>query len=346
MKNILPKFDFNDITLVPKNISFIDSRDQCDVYDDTNKLKLICSPMDTVIDDNNVDIFNKLGILTCSIRKQQIDLNQHKYSFISIGLDQFEDIINNYNVYEYLYSGQGLLVDIANAHQNKLFELTKKFKNIFPNIPLMVGNIANPETYNKYCEILTSNDFLRCGIGGGSACTSSINTGIHYPYASLIEECYLIKANWPDSKCPQIVADGGFRNFDDINKAYSLGADYCMLGSIFSKSLEASGDTYYKSINVTYIKKWMYKNGFKLKRKYRGMSTKEVQKSIGKTTLRTSEGISKVNKVEYTLAGWIDNYKSYLKSCMSYSGIRHIKDFIGDRSYIFITQNALTRFKK
>lgn len=193
--------------------------------------------------------------------------------------------------------------------------------------------VENDESYNIE-NIIVHN----------SACTSSINTGIHYPYASLIEECYLYKAEHKSP--PQIVADGGFRNFDDINKAYSLGADLVMLGSIFSKSLEASGDTYYKSINVTSIKKWMFKKGFKLTRKYRGMSTKEVQKSIGKTNLRTSEGISKVNNVEYTLAGWVDNYKSYLKSCMSYSGIMHIKDFIGDRNYIFITNNALARFKK
>lgn len=166
MKNILQKFDFNDITLVPRRISYISSRSQCNVYDN-NKLKLICSPMDTVIDDNNVNIFNQLGILTCSIRKQHIDLNQPDYTFISIGLDQFQDIINNYNLYGHLYHGQGLLVDIANAHQNKLFDLTKSFKDKFSNIPLMIGNIANPETYNKYCEILTSNDYLRCGIGGG-----------------------------------------------------------------------------------------------------------------------------------------------------------------------------------
>lgn len=354
MKNTLPKFDFNDITLVPATISKIRSRGECNVYDTNHKLRLICSPMDTVINDENVHIFNQLGILTCSIRTQDLNLNQPEYSFISISLEQFEEFIDYYeyndfvNINEYwpiLSPGQGLLVDIANAHMSHLFELTKKFKDKFQNlIPLMIGNIANPETYNKYCEILTSNDCLRIGIGGGNVCSTSANVGIHYPYASLIEECYSYKSNHKDA--PLIVADGGFRNFDEINKAYSLGADYVMLGSIFSKSLEASGDTFYKNINVTKYKKWFFKNGFKLTRKYRGMSTKEVQRSIGKTDLKTSEGISKVNKVEYTLAGWVDNYISYLKSCMSYSGISDIKDFIGEQNYVFITNNALNRFKK
>ena len=355
MKNIIPKFDFNDITLVPADISKIRSRSECNVYDTNNKLRLICSPMDTVINDDNVDLFNKLGILTCSIRTKNLYLNQPAYSFISISLEQFEEFIEYYNYNDFinainiqwpiLLNGQGLLVDIANGHQKKLFDLTKQFKDKFKNlIPLMIGNIANPETYNKYCEILTGIDYVRCGIGGGDVCTSSANTGIHYPYASLIEECYEFKSH--HNNAPMIVADGGFRNYDDINKVYSLGADYVMCGSIFSKSLEASGDTFYKNMNITKYKNWLFKNGFKLTRKYRGMSTKEVQRSIGKIDLKTSEGISKVNKVEYTLAGWIDNYISYLKSCMSYSGISDIKDFIGERNYIFITNNALNRFKK
>jgi len=76
------------------------------------------------------------------------------------------------------------------------------------------------------------------------------------------------------------------------------------------------------------------------------MSTKEVQKSWGKTNIKTSEGIKKYNKVEYTIKGWTENFESYLKSCMSYQNKKSIEDFIGNSEYVFITQNSFNRFNK
>lgn len=341
------KFDFNNITLTPIELSDVQSRGQCSIFYDNKTLPLICAPMDSVINNSNVEEFTKLGILTCSIRKSSILLNQPEYTFVSVGLDQFEYIVNHSRIEEF-EKCKGILIDIANGHMTHLYYLVKQFKKKHPNVPLMVGNVALPATYKAFCEILTDIDYVRCGIGGGSACTSSANTGIHYPYASLIEECFLIKETGlllPEGY-PKIVADGGFRNFDEINKALNLGADYVMLGSIFSKSLEACGDTYWKCFNVTKHKNWFYKKGYKLIRKYRGMSTKDVQKTLGKKLLKTSEGISYNTDVTYTLSGWTHNFMDYLKSCMSYSGTRTLRTFIGNRNYVFITENALKRFKK
>ena len=76
------------------------------------------------------------------------------------------------------------------------------------------------------------------------------------------------------------------------------------------------------------------------------MSTKAVQKDWGRSTLKTSEGIIKYNKVEYTLGGWTENFTDYLKSTMSYCNKRTLDDFIGKAEYIFITQNAFNRFNK
>lgn len=343
MKN---KFDFNDITLVPAALSSIRSRSECNIFYSNGKLPLICSPMDTVINDNNVKLFNDLKILTCSIRKQYLNLNQPDYTFISVSLEQFEYIIKYCNENSFK-NCKGLLIDIANAHMSYLLELVKMFKKAYPDMPIMVGNIANPDTFALYCDVLTDIDFIRCAVGTGSSCTSSANTGIHYPLASLIEECYNIKVGLEyKRKGPNIVADGGFRNFDEVNKALNLGSDFVMLGSIFGKSLEACGNTYYKGINVTKYKNWFYKKGLKLTRQYRGMSTKAVQISLGKTDLKTAEGISYTTKVEYTLKGWTTNFKDYLKSCMSYSGTKTLKDFIGNKNYVFISENALKRFKK
>lgn len=339
------KFDLEDITLVPAILSDISSRSQVNIYTDYKiELPLICAPMDSVIDDYNKEIFTQQGILTCSIRKHILNLNQTYYSFIGISLEQFEYILRfDYTVKE-LRPYQGLLIDIANGHIQKLYELTAQFKTKFPNIPIMIGNIANPETYNKYCEILTSRDYIRLSIGSGSACLTGANLGVYYPMGSLIDECYTVSAT--HNNPPKIVADGGFRNYDDIIKALNLGADYVMLGGIFAKSLEACGDTYFKGLKVSKYKDLLYRYGLSLYRKYRGMSTKDVQRSIGKTVLKTSEGISFTTPVLYTLESWVENFKDYLRSAMSYSDCKDLSKFIGNRNFIQITQNAIKRYKK
>jgi IMP dehydrogenase len=231
----------------------------------------------------------------------------------------------------------------------KLFETSKRIKEQFgDNKILMIGNIANPKTYEKYCEIGV--DYIRVGIGGGSACTTSANVSIHYPMASLINECSDISKKY--DKPTKIIADGGFRNFSDIIKALALGADYVMLGGIFNKCLESCSDSYTKTDNGEFIEKdyltakTLFESGDKVYKYYRGMSTKEVQKAWNKKTLKTGEGITKYNLVEYTTSGWVENFSDYLKSAMSYTGCRTLEEFIGDVEFIKISQNAFNRFNK
>jgi hypothetical protein len=167
--------------------------------------------------------------------------------------------------------------------------------------------------------------------------------------ASLINECFEIKKS--NGYKTRIVADGGFRNYDEIIKAISLGADYVMLGGILNKSLESCGQNYllkkikisqsiaeYIWNNVPFLKKHLYKS-------FRGMSTKEVQKKWGREVLKTSEGISKFNKVEYTVPQWINNFNDYLSSAMSYTDSINLDSFREAR-HEHITENALKRFYK
>jgi IMP dehydrogenase len=209
----------------------------------------------------------------------------------------------------------------------------------------MIGNIANPHTYDEFSKIGVH--YCRVGIGGGSVCTTSANASVHYPMASLIYECNQIRnANAHKSK---IVADGGFKNFSDIIKGLALGADYVMLGSILNKCLDSDSYPYlWKKIKITNMSlaKWLYKNKFSLYKRHVGMSTKEVQKIWGNYKLKTSEGIAKWNKIEYTFDGWIENFNDYLKSTMSYLNSTNLEELKEKATFVFITENSFRRFHK
>jgi isopentenyl diphosphate isomerase/L-lactate dehydrogenase-like FMN-dependent dehydrogenase len=129
---------------------------------------------------------------------------------------------------------------MANGHIFKLVDIVKEIKRLFPDIYLMVGNIANPETYKILSE--SGADGIRCAIGNGNACLSASNLGINYPMASLIIECKELKETYKFKT--EIIADGGMRNYSDIIKALGLGADKVMVGSIFNKCIESAGDNY------------------------------------------------------------------------------------------------------
>lgn len=80
--------------------------------------------------------------------------------------------------------------------------------------------------------------------------------------------------------------------------------------------------------------------------KFRGMSTKAVQLEWGKTELRSSEGIEKINKVEYKIEGWMDNLKNYLRSSMSYCGCYTLEEFKTTAQVEQISPAVYTRFNK
>ena len=336
------KLDWNDISIVPAIISDISSRSEINPLLNGN-LPLFTAPMDTVIDETNIHNFEKNNINICLPRNiKYSDLKNDNY-FYSYGIDEVIEIFNSEKNFP-----KKVLIDVANGHMQKLLDISKSIKDKFGNdVELMVGNIANPQTYKKYCEIGV--DWIRVGIGGGSACTTSANAAIHYPMASLIKECRNLSYSQDNST--KIIADGGFKNYSDIIKALALGADAVMIGGIFNRCLESCGDNFelidseYQKIDLE-LSKQKFESGVDVYKYYRGMSTKEVQRSWNRSELKTGEGISKYNKVEATLDGWCENFIDYLKSAMSYTGCRSLEEYCGEVEWIEISQNAFKRFNK
>jgi hypothetical protein len=350
-----PKFDFYDIALVPSVLSKLESRSEINL---PFPLPLVASPMNSVLTIKEKERFHEdflydlLGeMMVCVPRGYQYSKDNTHFEwmdliFKSISLQEFRLIETDFESFNSIVKeSNNILVDIANGHMWKLVDLSKIFIKKFPNKKLMIGNIANPHTYDEFAKIGVH--YCRIGIGGGSVCTTSANASVHYPMASLIYECNQIRiANSHKSK---IVADGGFKNFADIIKGLALGADYIMLGSILNKCLDSDSYPYlWKKIKITNMSlaKWLYKNKFSLYKRHVGMSTKEVQKIWGNYKLKTSEGIAKWNKVEYTFDGWVENFNDYLKSTMSYLNCVKFEELKEKANIIFITENSFRRFHK
>jgi IMP dehydrogenase/GMP reductase len=352
--------DFNDILITPAVTSSIRSRSEINPYrsdiGQTPWLPLFVSPMDTVIGLDNWMLYLENKMPICfprdirpeSFKEEDAGLLSAYSSviFFSYSLDETSQLC------EWLENNKGkdlefnVLIDIANGHMKHMVDLVKELRSR-TKVKIMVGNIANPETYRVLSE--AGADFIRVGIGFGGGCLTAMNTGVGYSMAQLVKECSDIKDEMEsmDQKTSKIVADGGFREYSDIIKALALGADYVMLGSILNKCLESSGDTYWKGIKVSSdIAGFLWRRKFKLEKKFRGMSTKEVQKKWGKEKLTTSEGVVRMRTVKYTLEGWTENFVDYLKSTMSYTNSRTLKDFIGNVKWTVISQNSFNRFNK
>jgi len=351
-KIINMKFDFKDICLVPEKLSSIQSRSNVNITIN-GTLPLMTAPMDTVINKDNYGDFEQNGIVPCMPRRNDGRIKFYNNAFASLSLEEFGFFLDDYPSNVSMYEKINILIDVANGHMSNITELVKKFikireeHNKTSNHLIMVGNIANPETYKHYASLGV--DYVRVGIGGGSGCLTSANIGVHYPMASLIAECFEFKQKGKFQT--KIVADGGMKNYDDIIKALALGADYVMIGGLFNQTIESCGDTLLFKflklppnlamsiwIHTPFLRKFMYKS-------FRGMSTKVVQKSWGRSILKTSEGIVKTNKINYSLSQWTQNFQDYLRSAMSYTDSIDLESFKGV-DYVFITENALKRFDK
>ena len=353
------KFDFDDILITPAVTSSIRSRKTVDIFDENGMLPIFTAPMDTVIDMDHRELFKDNLIYPIIPRTQTQNFCAGDFDrihdMVALSLDQFDRIFETID--PAVNAGPfRVCIDIANGHMERLLVSVKQVKEKFGNkLELMVGNVANPLTFIELSKV--GADFVRVGVGNGSGCSTSVHTGIGYPLASLIHDIHLEKQNH-QMRFAKLVADGGIKKYADVIKVLALGADYAMCGGIFNKALESAGHTYaankkYEGYTVPGDRVDQYseevKTAFRMGsiffKKFRGMSTKEVQAHLG-NELRSSEGVTRMIQVEYTISGWVDNFKDYLSSAMSYTDSRNLAEFIGKPQWNLITQNSLNRFNK
>jgi IMP dehydrogenase len=129
-----------------------------------------------------------------------------------------------------------VIIDTAHGHTKGVVTALQSVKAQFPNLDVVVGNIATAEAALYLME--AGADAVKVGIGPGSICTTRIVAGVGYPQLSAVMEVSKAIAG----RIP-VIADGGIRFTGDIVKAMAAGADCVMLGSMFAGTKESPGDT-------------------------------------------------------------------------------------------------------
>ncbi|MCF8408002.1 MAG: IMP dehydrogenase [Crocinitomicaceae bacterium] len=130
-----------------------------------------------------------------------------------------------------------IVIDTAHGHSKGVVVQLKEVKKAFPNLDVVVGNIATAEAAKYLVE--AGADAVKVGIGPGSICTTRIIAGVGVPQLTAVNDV----ANAIAGSGVPVIADGGIRYTGDIVKAIAAGADTVMLGSMFAGVEESPGET-------------------------------------------------------------------------------------------------------
>ena len=130
-----------------------------------------------------------------------------------------------------------IVIDTAHGHTATVVEKLKEVKQHFPNLDVVVGNIATAEAAKFLVE--AGADAIKVGIGPGSICTTRVIAGVGVPQLSAINDA----ANAVEGTGVPVIADGGIRYTGDFVKAIAAGADAIMVGSMFAGVKESPGET-------------------------------------------------------------------------------------------------------
>jgi IMP dehydrogenase len=159
-------------------------------------------------------------------------------------------------------SVDAVVLDSAHGHTKNVIDTLKRIKSTFPELDVVVGNIATAEAAKAL--VAAGADGVKVGIGPGSICTTRIIAGVGVPQLSAI---YNAASAIKGSGIP-VIADGGLRYSGDCVKALAAGGDCVMVGSMFAGTEESPGET------IIY-------NGRKFKT-YRGMGSIDAMKAGSK----------------------------------------------------------------
>ena len=322
------KLDYKDVLITPKR-STLASRSEVELkrhfkFRSGNEwygVPIIAANMDgvgTFEMDSALDKCHTMVALTKHFKDVELIEQFNKKlnsSVYSLGISN-----NDLNKFDNVYHLVGdkhikVCIDVANGYTQAFVEFIQKFRDRYPGVILMAGNVVTPEMTEEL--ILAGVDIVKVGIGPGSVCTTRKMTGIGYPQLSAVIEC----ADAAHGLKGHIIADGGCSVPGDIVKAFAAGADFVMLGGMLAGHKEGGASSF--SDNRFY-----------------GMSSDTAMDlhNGGVANYRASEG--KTVEIPYRgeVSRTIQDILGGLRSACTYVGASELKELSKRTTFVRVTQ--------
>ena len=330
------KLDFSDVLITPKT-SNVESRRFVNL---TRKFKFKYSPyelecvpvmaanMDTVGTVNMMFELSKERVFTCLHKFVTLDEYKDNAYMMKGILDNFAITIGYRNIEierlkaikEFL-NFKVICIDIANGHLEGFVNFCKYIRELYPEKIIIAGNVCTPEGVEK---LITEGqvDIVKCGIGGGSACTTRIKTGVGFPQFSCVQEC----AKAAHRLGGLLISDGGITCPGDVSKAFGAGADFVMVGGQFAGHEETPGTV-------------IEEDGRMFKEFYGMSSEHAMNKNYGeKKSYRTSEG--RHIKIPYKgkISDTLEDFLGGVRSTCTYTNCENIEDMVGNLDFVRVNK--------
>ncbi len=224
-----------------------------------------------------------------------------------------------------------IVIDTAHGHSKGVIDTLKKVKEAFPQLQVVVGNIATKEAARALAD--AGADAIKVGIGPGSICTTRVIAGVGVPQFSAV---MMVAEELKGTGVP-VIADGGLRFTGDVVKALAAGADTAMAGSLFAGVEESPGET------IIY-------EGRKFKA-YRGMGSLEAMQKGSKDRYfqdmeddikkLVPEGISGRVPFKGSLSEVIYQMIGGIRAGMGYCGCKSIQELQSKSTFIKVTHAGI-----
>ncbi|MDB4783702.1 GMP reductase [bacterium] len=361
------KLDYKDVLIRPKR-STLGSRKEVDLqrgftfrnykgettdYRHYRGTPIMASNMDGVGTFEMADVLATGGIFTCLVKTYSVnelvdyfdqddrshDPARTEYVAMSIGITD-ADHAKFRDVYEQTGSRlKYVCIDVANGYSERFAQFVKEFRNQYPNIVIIAGNVVTGEMTEEL--ILSGADIVKVGIGPGSVCTTRIQTGVGYPQLSAVIEC----ADAAHGLGGHVIADGGCTCPGDVAKAFAGGADYVMLGGMLAGHDQGGGEVItkiYETDEVTKTDDGFYDSVYEEKQfvQFYGMSSNAANTKHfgGLKDYRSSEGREVLVPYRGDVAATVQDLLGGLRSTCTYAGAIRLKHLMRCTTFVRCTQ--------
>jgi len=321
---------YDDVLLVPQ-YSNIHSRSEINISTDLGKgvelqLPIFASPMDTISESAMaIALTDKGGAAIIhrynTIQEQMSEINKvNSPRIVGAAIGISGDYLERASALVD-YGADFLCVDVAHGHHIMMKEALDKLRNLFgDNYHIMAGNVATLQGINDLAD--WGADSVRCNIGGGSICSTRIQTGHGLPGLQTIIECA------KTDRDVKIIADGGIKNSGDMVKALAAGADAVMVGSLLAGTTETPGEMFMDAKGA----RW---------KTYRGMASKEAQVEWrGKYS--SFEGVATRVPHRGPVRMILEDLEKGIRSGFSYTGARNLKELQAKAQFVEQTTSGLS----